>query len=115
METQSDDAASTNEEPSYAERYAEVDTDRTGFVGVMIAIMMFVVFQGMILGAFQTPVIGGETPLFAPLRFAGITQLIYAVPTLLFFINRKCPRMAKGFSIVTAVVFAAGVVALATA
>lgn len=92
----------------------ETDTDRTVFVGVMIAVTMFVVFQGLILGAFQTPVIRGDTPLFLPLRFAGITQGVYAVPTLLFFINRKCPKMAKGFAIVTAVVFVAGIVAIAT-
>ncbi len=112
MDSQPDDAGSAEEELSYAERYAETDTDRTPFVGVMIAVTMFVVFQGMILGAFQTPVIGGETPLFAPLRFAGITQLIYAVPTAFFFVNRKCPKMAKGFTVVTGVVFVAGIVAL---
>lgn len=74
---------------------------------------MFFVFQGLILGAFQLPVIRGETPLFAPLRFAGITQGVYAVPTLLLFVNRKCPQMAKGFGIATALVFVGGVVALA--
>jgi hypothetical protein len=118
MEPQSDapveDPSDAHRELSYEERYAETDTDRTVFVGIMVAVMMFFVFQGMILGAFQTPVIGGETPLFEPLRFAGITQLIYAVPTLLFFVNRKCPKMAKGFTIVTALVFLGGVVALAT-
>ena len=114
MESSPDEAERDRAELSYAERYAETDTDRTAFVGVMIAVTMFVVFQSFILGAFQTPIISGETPLFAPLRFAGITQLIYAVPTLLFFVNRKCPKMAKGFTIVTAVVFIGGVIALAT-
>ena len=113
METPQDSPGEGTEPLSYAERYAETDTDRTVFVGVMVAVAMFFVFQGFILGAFQTPVIGGETPLLEPLRFAGITQLIYAVPTLLFFINRKCPKMAKGFTIVTALVFVGGVVALA--
>ncbi len=97
----------------YAERYAERDTDRTVFVGVMVGIMMFFVFQGFILAAFQTPVISGETPLLAPLRFTGLTQLVYAAPTLLFFINRKCPLMAKGLSIVTGVIFVGGIFAIA--
>ena len=114
MDSAPEDASSAAEELSYAERYAETDTDRTAFVGVMIAVTMFVVFQGLILGAFQTPVISGETPLFAPLRFAGITQLIYAVPTAFFLVNRKCPKMAKGFTIATGVVFLLGIVALAT-
>lgn len=93
--------------------HRDTDTDRTVFVGVMIGVAMFFVFQGLILGAFQTPVIRGETPFFAPLRFAGITQGVYAVPTLLLFVNRNCPEMAKGFGAVTAFVFLAGVVALA--
>ncbi len=113
MDAASEETTESTSELPYAERYAETDTDRTVFVGIMIAVAMFFVFQSLILGAFQTPVIRGETPPFEPLRFAGITQLIYAVPTLLFFINRKCPKMAKGFAIVTALVFVAGVVALA--
>ena len=106
------DSGQTDERPRTP--HTETDTDRTVFVGIMIAVAMFFVFQGLILGAFQTPVISGETPLFLPLRFAGITQGVYAVPTLLFFINRKCPKMAKGFGLVTALVFVGGVVALAT-
>ena len=113
MSTTDEPSPREESELSYAERYAETDTDRTVFVGVMIAVTMFVVFQGLILAAFQTPVISGETELLAPLRFAGVTQLIYAVPTLLFFVNRKCPLMAKGFAIVTLLVFALGGVALA--
>ncbi|QDV07116.1 hypothetical protein Poly30_26350 [Planctomycetes bacterium Poly30] len=113
METDAD----TGQEDSKASipiKAADTDTDRTVFVGVMIAVAMFFVFQGMILAAFQMPVIREDVPFFAPLRFAGITQGVYAVPTLLLFVNRKCPKMAKGFGIMTGVVFLGGIVALAT-
>ena len=96
-------------ELTYAEKYAEVDVDRGPLVGSVIGLGMFVLFQGMIVGAFQTGVISGETPLLQPLRFAGVTQLIYVFPTMMFFVNRKCPEMAKGF------VAVAGLVLLGTA
>ncbi len=101
------------EPPPYVSgRPDEVDVDRGPFVGVMIGIAMFVTFQAMIVGSFQTGIIGGETPLWAPLKFAGITQGIYVFPSALFFVNRKCPRMASGFIVVAAVVFVAGLGAL---
>jgi len=93
-------------------RHVEVDVDRGATVGALIGVAMFVAFQGMITGAFQSGVISGETPLFTPLRFSGITQLIYVFPTLLFFVNRKCPEMAKGFVVVAAVVLLFTIVAL---
>ncbi len=91
----------------------ETDVDRGAWVGATIGITMFVLFQGFILAAFQTPVIGGDTPAFAPLRFAGVSQLIYVFPTVLFFINRRCPRMAVGFLIVAGAVFVGSIVSLA--
>ena len=90
-------------ELTYAEKYAEVDVDRGPAVGALIGVGMFVLFQGMIVGAFQTGVISGETPLFQPLR-RGRPQLIYVFPTMMFYVNRKCPEMAKGFVAVAALV-----------
>ncbi|MEM6672647.1 MAG: hypothetical protein AAF726_07365 [Planctomycetota bacterium] len=97
---------------SYRERYAEVDVDRGPLVGALIGVGMFVAFQGMIVGAFQTGVISGETPLFAPLVFSGITQLMYVFPTALFFVNRRCPEMLKGFIAVASLVLLGTLVAL---
>jgi len=90
---------------SYRERYAEVDVDRGVAVGAAVGVAMFLVVQGMILGAFQTGIIGGETELLAPLAFSGVTQLVYVFPTALFFVNRRCPLMAKGYLAVAGVVF----------
>ena len=97
---------------SYRERYAEVDVDRGKAVGALVGLGMFVVFQGFIVLAFQSGVIGGETPVFAPLRLAGVTQLIYVFPTVLFYVNRRCPEMAKGFVAVAALVLLGTLVAL---
>ena len=97
---------------SYEEEFAERDVDRGTLVGAVLGLAMFFTFQAMIVGFFQSGVISGETELLAPLRFAGITQGFYVVPTLLFFVNRKCPKMAKGFLIVAGAVFALSLVAL---
>lgn len=99
-------------QPYVSGRPDEIDVDRGAFVGVMVGVAMFVLFQSMIVGAFQTNVIGGETPVWAPLMFAGITQGIYVFPSLMFFINRKCPKMATGFTVVAAIVFVGGLAAL---
>ena len=90
----------------------EIDEDRGAVYGAAVGVLMFVVFQAMIVGLFQSGVVSGDTPLWAPLCFAGITQLIYVAPSLLFFVNRKCPLMAKGFALVAAAVFAGGAAAL---
>lgn len=93
-------------------RPEEIDVDRGAAHGALVGVFMFVVFQAMIVGLFQAGIVSGETPLWAPLRFAGITQLIYVAPSLLFFVNRKCPQMAKGFTVVAGAVFLGGAVAL---
>ncbi len=82
----------------------EIDFDRGPAHGAGAGVLMFVVFQAMILGLFQSGVISDDVGLWEPLRFAGITQGIYVLPSLLFFVNRKCPRMAGGFAVVAAVV-----------
>lgn len=105
-------AAAAEPQPYVSGRPDEIDVDHGVFAGVMIGIAMFVTFQAMIVGAFQTNVIGGETPIWAPLKFSGITQGIYVFPSLLFFINRKCPKMSTGFTVVAAVVFVGGLAAL---
>ena len=93
-------------------QHREVDVDRGALIGVVIGVGMFVVVQAMITGAFQVGVISGDTPVFGPLKLSGFTQLIYVAPTLLFFVNRKCPGMAKGFVSVAALVFVGTIVAL---
>lgn len=82
----------------------EIDVDRGSAYGASVGVLMFFVFQGMMLGLFQSGVIGDDVGLWQPLRFAGITQGIYVLPSLLFFVNRKCPRMAGGFTVVAGVV-----------
>lgn len=91
----------------------EVDVDRGPLVGVAIGLAMFFTFQAMILAAFQSGVISGDMPVFKPLKFAGITQGFYVMPSLLLFINRKCPRMAAGFAIVAVVVLIGSIIAVA--
>lgn len=93
----------------------EVDVDRGPAVGAAIGTGMFVAFQAMFLGAFQSGIIGGETGLWQPLKFAGVTQAIYVFPTLLFFVNRRCPGMAKGFAAVAAAVLIGSIVFAAIA
>lgn len=95
----------TEEPLSYRERYAEVDVDRGVAVGAAVGIAMFLVVQGLIVAAFQSGIIGGETGLLTPLAFSGVTQLVYVFPTALFFVNRRCPLMAKGYLAVAAAVF----------
>jgi len=82
---------------SYHERYAEVDVDRGVAVGAVIGVAMFVVIQGMLVLSVQTGIIGRDVPPLAPLALAGVTQLVYVFPTVLFFINRRCPLMTKGY------------------
>lgn len=93
-------------------RHREFDVDRGARVGAAIGVVMFFVFQAMIVGAFQLGVISGETELLTPLKFSGLTQGIYVFPTMVFFVNRRCPEMAKGLVAVAAVVLVVSVVAL---
>lgn len=90
----------------------EIDVDRGPAYGAGVGVFMFLAFQAMILGLFQSGVISDDVGLWQPLRFAGITQAIYVFPSLLFFVNRKCPRMAGGFAAVAGVVLAGTIVAL---
>ncbi len=98
------DGAPEGASQSYHERYAEVDVDRGVAVGAVIGAGMFVAIQGMILLAFQTGLISGDVRPLAPLALAGVTQLVYVFPTVLFFINRRCPLMTKGYLAVAAAV-----------
>ena len=59
----------------------------------------------MIVLAFQTGLISGDVGLLAPLALSGVTQLVYVFPTALFFVNRRCPLMTKGFLAVAGAVF----------
>jgi len=93
-------------------RHREFDDDRGALVGAVIGVVMFVVFQAMIVGAFQSGVISGDTELLAPLKFSGMTQGIYVFPTMVFFVNRRCPEMAKGLVAVAAVVLVVSAVSL---
>ncbi len=103
----------SNAKPSDAQpRHREFDVDRGALVGAAISVGMFVVFQAMIVGAFQSGVIRGDTPLLAPLKFSGMTQAIYVFPTMVFFVNRRCPEMAKGLVAVAAMVLVGSVVSL---
>lgn len=90
----------------------EIDVDRGPVYGVGVGVVMFLAFQAMILGLFQSGVISDDVGLWQPLRFAGVTQGIYVLPSLLFFVNRKCPRMAGGFTVVAGVVLVASAGAL---
>ena len=91
------EASPEGEAQSYRERSAEVDVDRGVAVGAAIGVGMFVVIQGTIILALQTGLISGDVPPLAPLALAGVTQLVYVFPTALFFINRRCPLMTKGY------------------
>lgn len=99
---QAEDAASVR---------ADVDPDRGTLVGVGIGLAMQFLLQGMIAGAFQLAT-QGKGEWFAPLRFAGFTQLMYVAPTVLLFVNRRCPRMAKGVGLVAVGVFVGNVVGM---
>lgn len=109
----SDGGGGGEESLSYRDRYAEVDVDRGAAVGAAIGVAMFVVIQGMIVLAFQTGLISGDVGLLAPLALSGVTQLVYVFPTALFFVNRRCPLMTKGFLAVAGAVFVLSLFALA--
>ena len=102
------EASPEGEAQSYRERYAEVDVDRGVAVGAAVGIVMFLGVQGLIVAAFQSGIIAIRCPLPSPqcpLAFSGVTQLVYVFPTALFFVNRRCPLMAKGYLAVAAAVF----------
>lgn len=103
-EKDSTDGAPDGAPQSYRERYAEVDVDLGVAVGAAIGVGMFVVIQGTIVLALQTGLISGDVPPLASLALAGVTQLVYVFPTALFFINRRCPLMTKGYLAVAGVV-----------
>ena len=98
------EASPEGEAQSYRERYAEVDVDRGVAVGAIIGVGMFVAIQGLLVLSVQTGIIGRDVPPLAPLALAGVTQLVYVFPTVLFFINRRCPLMTKGYLAVAGVV-----------
>ncbi len=79
------------------------------FVGATIGLAMHFVLQGLIAGALQLAT-QGKGDWFASVRFAGFTQLMYVAPTVLLFVNRKCPKMATGVALVAGAVFFANVV-----
>jgi hypothetical protein len=83
---------------------ADTDQDRGVRAGILIGVAMFAALQLVIAGAY-TMAIRGEHSFFAPLRFAGFTQWMYVAPTLLLFVNRRCPKMASGVAIVAGAVF----------
>lgn len=88
---------------------ADVDQDRGALVGAAVGVTMLFVLQAFIAGAYQLAT-RGEGALLAPVRFAGFTQLIYVAPTVLLFVNRRCPKMATGAALVAAGVFLVNVV-----
>ncbi len=90
----------------------EIDVDRGPAYGAAVGVFMFLVFQAMILGLFQSGVVSDDVGLWEPLQFAGITQGIYVLPSLLFFVNRRCPRMAGGFAVVAGVVLVGSAAAM---
>lgn len=83
---------------------ADVDRDRGVLVGVVIGLGMTLALQGLLAAAYQLAT-RGQGSLLAPMRFVGFTQLMYVAPTVLLFVNRRCPRMALGVAIVAAAVF----------
>lgn len=94
-------------------RPGETDVDRGPAAGAALALLMTVVFQAVILGLFQSGVVGGDVGLWEPLRYLGLTQGIYIVPSVFLFVSRKTPRMAIGMTVVAAVLLLGTVVALA--
>jgi tetrahydromethanopterin S-methyltransferase subunit G len=98
-------------QPSTAARpvRADVDRDRGMLVGAVVGLTMLVVLQAFIAAAYQLAT-RGEGALLAPIEFAGFTQLMYVAPTVLLFVNRRCPKMATGAALVAAAVFFVNVV-----
>jgi hypothetical protein len=98
-------------QPSEATRTvrADVDRDRGLGAGAAVGLTMLVVLQAFIAAAYQLAT-RGDGALLATLEFAGFTQLMYVAPTVLLFVNRRCPRMATGVGLVAAVVFFVNVV-----
>jgi len=88
---------------------ADVDRDRGVLVGVGVGLVMLFLLQAFLTGAYQLAT-RGEGALLGPVRFAGFTQLIYVAPTVLLFVNRRCPKMATGAALVAAAVFFVNVV-----
>ena len=93
---------------------ADIDRDRGVMVGVAVGLAMFFTLQAFIAGAYVVAT-RGAGDWVAPLRFAGFTQLMYVAPTVLLFVNRKCPKMALGAALVAGTVFFANVVAMVVA
>lgn len=98
--------------PPGARRPEETDVDRGPLAGAAIAVLMTVVFQAVILGLFQSGVVGGDVGLWEPLRYLGLTQGIYIVPSVFMFVSRKTPRMALGMTAVAVVLLIGSVVAM---
>lgn len=88
---------------------ADIDRDRGVLVGVGVGLTMFFVLQAFITGAYQLAT-RGEGALLAPVKFAGFTQLMYVAPTVLLFVNRRCPKMATGAALVAGSVFFVNVI-----
>jgi len=100
-------------EPTGAPRPEETDVDRGPVVGAALAVLMTVVFQGVILGLFQSGVVGGDVGLWEPLRYLGLTQGIYIVPSVFMFVSRKTPGMAVGMTAVAVPLLIGSIVAMA--
>jgi len=88
---------------------ADIDQDRGVLVGVAVGLTMLFLLQGLIAGAYQVAT-RFEGDALGPLRFAGFTQLMYVAPSVLLFVNRRCPKMALGAALVAGTVFVANIV-----
>ena len=86
-----------------------MDPDRGVLVGVAVGLAMLFSVQALLIACLQLGA-RGEGSWLAPLGYAGFTQLIYVAPTILVFVNRKCPKMALGAAAVAAVVFMANMI-----
>ncbi|MEZ6016624.1 MAG: hypothetical protein R3F49_16015 [Planctomycetota bacterium] len=88
---------------------ADIDRDRGALFGAGVGLTMLFLLQAMIAGAYQLAT-RGQGELLGPVKFAGFTQLMYVAPTVLLFVNRKCPKMATGAALVAAAVFVANII-----